>query len=126
MSQPPPGSFAPVVPTVQCEACGLAVALSAASCPRCGFPRASLGSVLSQPRGDKSPRSAMWLSVGWPGAGHLYAGDKERGLIFGGVALVASGLATVIGGPVLALVVWLGLALYTAIDSGRITESRGR
>ena len=116
----PRGSVAPVVPTVECEACGLPVELRAAACPRCGFLRASLASVLAQPSGGKSPRSAMWLSLGWPGAGHLYAGDTERGAIFGGVALVAGGLATVIAGPVLALVVWLGLALYTAIDSGRL------
>ena len=35
-------------------------------------------------------------------------------------------IAAVLAGPVLSLVVWLGLALYTAIESGRITESRGR
>lgn len=126
MSQPPPGASVPVIPTVECEACGQPVELRAAACPRCGFPRASLASVLAQPSGGKSPRSAMWLSVFWPGAGHLYAGDTERGAIFAGVALVAGGLATVIAGPALALLVWLGLALYTAIESGRITESRGR
>jgi len=126
MSLPPPGTAAPVIPTVECEACGQTIDLRAPTCPRCGFPRASLASVLAQPIGAKSPRSAMWLSLGWPGAGHLYAGDTERGAILMVVALVASGLAAVLAGPVLSLVVWLGLALYTAIESGRITESRGR
>jgi hypothetical protein len=69
----------------------------------------------------------MWLSLAWPGAGHLYAGETERGAILAGVSLVAFVIAGAIAGPLLTLVVWLGLALYTAIESGRaISESRAR
>jgi hypothetical protein len=61
----------------------------------------------------------MWLSLAWPGAGHLYAGDSEKAVVFA----VASAVLTVVSLTVLPLVVgmvaWLGLALYTAIDAGR-------
>jgi len=127
VSQPPPGASVPVVPTVACEACGQQVELRAATCPRCGFPRDGLAMMsLAQPIRGKSPRSAMWLSLAWPGGGHYYAGDREKALIYSGVA-VACGLLSFVVGPVLALVVWLGLALHTAIDSGRLVSgSRGR
>ena len=73
----------------------------------------------------------MWLSFGWPGAGHLYAGRTQDGAVlsFVCVSLIASGLVElVIGGPVLgAAACGSGVALYAAIDSSRaISESRGR
>jgi hypothetical protein len=106
------------MPTHVCEACGQAVELRAAVCPRCGFPQGG-GMKLGRSRGDKSPRKAMWLSLGWPGAGHFYAGDAEKALIFGGAAAVLCVLSLVAIGAVVGMLAWLGLALYTAIDSSR-------
>jgi ribosomal protein L37E len=125
MSQPPPGAPVADIPAVACEACGRAFDLRATACPTCGFPRAGLRRELGGPSGGKSPRTAMWLSLGWPGAGHLYVRDTERGAIFCAVSLIASGIAVAIAGPALGLLVWLGLSLYTAIESGRaISGSR--
>ena len=117
---PPPSAppAAHAIPTEPCDACGQQVELRAAACPRCGFPRRSRAQ-LGKRATDKSPRSAMWLSLAWPGAGHLYAGDSEKAVVFA----VASAVLTVLSLTVLPLVVgmvaWLGLALYTAIDAGR-------
>ena len=67
----------------------------------------------------KSARSAMWLSLAWPGAGHVYAGVVEKGVIFCAVSTVLFVLSLTVVGPVLGLVAWLGLSLYTAIDVSR-------
>jgi hypothetical protein len=75
-----------------------------------GLP--SLGSSAK----GKSARSAMWLSLTWPGSGHLYAGITEKGAILCGISVVLFALSLTLIGPVLGLVLWLGLALYTAID----------
>jgi hypothetical protein len=106
------------MPTHACEACGQVVELRAALCPRCGFPQGG-GPKLAGSAGGKSPRKAMWLSLAWPGAGHFYAGDTEKALIFGGAAAVLTVLSLTVLGLVVGMVAWLGLALYAAIDSGR-------
>ena len=128
MSQPPPGApVAADVPVIPCEACGRAYDLRAGACPTCGFPRGGQHREVGGPIGGKSPRTAMWLSLGWPGAGHLYARDTQQGAIFCAVSLVASGIATALAGPLVALLVWLVLAHDTAIESGRlINGSRAR
>lgn len=118
-SVPPPSAppAAHAIPTDTCEACGQAVDFRAKACPRCGFPRgtglSSLGGPVTK---AKSPRSAMWLSLTWPGAGHVYAGIAEKGAILCGVSVVLFALSLTLIGPVLGLVLWLGLSLYTAID----------
>ncbi len=118
-SVPPPSAppAAHAIPTDTCEACGQAVDFRAKACPRCGFPRGtglpSLGGPVTK---AKSPRSAMWLSLSWPGAGHVYAGITEKGAILCGVSVVLFALSLTLIGPVLGLVLWLGLSLYTAID----------
>jgi hypothetical protein len=106
------------MPTHACEACGQVVELRAALCPRCGFPQGG-GPKLGRSAGGKSPRRAMWFSLAWPGAGHLYAGDSEKALIFGGAAAVLCVLSVTVIGAVVGMLAWLGLALNTAIDSGR-------
>jgi ribosomal protein L37E len=118
-SVPPPSAppAAHAIPTDTCEACGQAVDFRAASCPRCGFPRGGgLRSLGGATKPAKSPRSAMWLSLTWPGSGHLYAGISEKGAILCGVSVVLFALSLTLIGPVLGLVLWLGLALYTALD----------
>jgi hypothetical protein len=130
VSQPPPSTAppAPQVPTAACEACGHAFGLRANACPRCGFPRAaSQGANPFKPRSDKSPREAMWASLFWPGGGHFYAGDKDTGAILTVIAIVIIGLSALLIGPTLGLLLWLGLALYAAIDSGKlVSESLDR
>ena len=78
--------------------------------------------LLGRPAGAKSPRSAMWLSLGWPGAGHFYAGDNEKGAIFSAASASSVLLSATVIGPALGVLVWLGLALYTAIDAGRAVD----
>ena len=124
----PPARLAPDVPTSPCDACGQPFDDRAAACPRCGFPRAGRADAprVPQPRG-RTPRSAMWLSLAWPGAGHLYAGEAETGGILSAVSIAIVGLSAVPIGPVLGLLLWLGAALYAAIDSGRlVSESLDR
>src|SRR3954468_16810211 len=88
-SVPPPSAppAAHAIPTDTCEACGQAVDFRAKACPRCGFPRgtglSSLGGPVTK---AKSTRSAMWLSLTWPGDGHVYAGITEKGAILCGVS----------------------------------------
>ena len=125
-SYAPPGSGAPaaIVPTASCDACGQVFDLRGPSCPRCGFQRVGASPRLGQSAGSKSPRTAMWLSLGWPGAGHFYAGDTEKAAILSTVSAVGLVLSATVIGPVLALLLWLGLALYTAIDAGRAVDAR--
>jgi hypothetical protein len=117
-SVPPPSAppAAHAIPTDTCEACGQAVDIRASACPRCAFPRGvglpSLGGATKA----KSPRSAMWLSLAWPGSGHVYAGITEKGAILCGVSAVLFALSLTLIGPMLGLLLWLGLSLYTAID----------
>ena len=117
-SVPPPSAppAAHAIPTDTCEACGQAVDFRASACPRCAFPRGMGLPSLGIPAKAKSPRSAMWLSLSWPGAGHVYAGINEKGAILCGVAVVLFALSLTLIGPVLGLVLWLGLSLYAAID----------
>jgi hypothetical protein len=118
-SVPPPSAppAAHAIPTDTCEACGQAVDFRASACPRCAFPRGmglpSLGTPAAK---AKSPRNAMWLSLTWPGSGHVYAGITEKGAILCGISAVLFALSLTLIGPVLGLVLWLGLSLYTAID----------
>ncbi len=118
-SVPPPSAppAAHAIPTDTCEACGQAVDFRASACPRCGFPRGTGLSSLGGPVAKaKSPRNAMWLSLTWPGSGHVYAGITEKGAILCGISAVLFALSLTLIGPVLGLVLWLGLSLYTAID----------
>ena len=117
-SVPPPSASpaAHAIPTDTCGACGQAVDFRATSCPRCGFPRGSGLPSLAGAAKAKSPRNAMWLSLTWPGAGHVYAGITEKGAILCGVSAVLFVLSLTLIGPVLGLVLWLGLSLYTALD----------
>jgi hypothetical protein len=117
-------SLAPPVAGTPCEACGETFDLRAPSCPRCGFPRAGAAAQVARPASKKSPREAMWLSLVWPGGGHLYAGDPDKCAILTSAALVCLLLSAAVIGPVLGLLVWLGLALYGAIDSGRAVDAR--
>jgi TM2 domain-containing membrane protein YozV len=122
----PPTSAVPTasMPTAPCEACGQVFDLRGASCPKCAFQRAGMSSTLGPRIGGKKPRTAMWLSLGWPGAGHFYAGDAEKGAIFSAAAVVCLLLSATIVGPVLGMLLWLGVALHTAIDSGRVVDAR--
>src|SRR4051794_17066729 len=124
-SVPPPSAppAAHAIPTDTCEACGQAVDFRAPACPRCGLPRGGGRSTGGAAGRAKSPRNAMWLSLGWPGAGHVYAGDTEKGVIFCVIAAVLFVLSLTLPGPVPGLVAWLGLSLYTAIDVSRALTS---
>lgn len=102
-----------------CEACGHAFDMLATNCPRCAFPRGGASPELALRAGGKSARTAWWLSLGWPGAGHLYARDTEKGAIFCGVAALICLLSATVIGPTLGVIVWLALSLYTALDAGR-------
>lgn len=119
-SSVPPPSAAPAahaIPTDTCEACGQAFDFRASACPRCSFPRGMGGlPSLGVATKAKSPRNAMWLSLTWPGSGHVYAGMTEKGAIFCGISAVLFALSLTLVGPVLGLVLWLGLSLYAAID----------
>jgi hypothetical protein len=117
-SVPPPSAppAAHAIPTDACEACGQAVDFRASACPRCAFPRGMGLPSLGSSAKAKSPRSAMWLSLTWPGSGHVYAGITQKGAILCGISTVLFALSLTLIGPVLGLVLWLGLALYTAID----------
>ena len=133
MSQPPPSvapptAPKPVVPGPPCEACGQTLDLRAPACPRCGFPRGSADdNPFAKPKSGKSPREAMWASLFWPGGGHFYAGDKDTGAVLTAIAIVVLGLSAVLLGPAIGLLLWLPLALYAAIDSGKLVSgSRGR
>jgi hypothetical protein len=66
----------------------------------------------------------MWLSLVWPGAGHLYAGDLEKGAVLSGAMLVLLLLAATVIGATLGLLAWLAAALYAGIDSGRAVDAR--
>ena len=69
----------------------------------------------------------MWLSLTWPGAGHVYAGITEKGAILCGVSVVLFALSLTLIGPALGLVLWLGLSLYAALDiSATLTASGSR
>src|SRR4051794_14787080 len=120
-SVPPPSAplAAHAVATDTCEACGQAVDFRATACPRCGFLRgAALPAVAGAGRA-KSPRNAMWLSLTWPGAGHVYAGAAENGVRFCVASAVLFVLSLTVVGPQLGLLAWLALSLYAAIDVSR-------
>jgi hypothetical protein len=134
VSQPPPSvappsAPAPQVPTSPCEACNQEFDLRARACPRCGYPRVLGGddNPFKPSKSSKTPRSAMWLSLFWPGGGHFYAGDQDTGAILTVISLVILGLSAVLIGPAIGLLLWLGVALYGAIESGRlVSESLDR
>src|SRR3954452_4216057 len=119
-SVPPPSAppAAHPIPTDTCAACGHVVDFRASACPRCSFPRGigmpSLGTPAAK---AKSPRNAMWLSLTWPGSGHVYAGITEKDAILCGMSAVLFALSLTLIGPGLGLVLWLCLSLYTAIAS---------
>jgi hypothetical protein len=116
----PPSAPSAAVPAAACEACGHAFDVIATICPRCGFPRGGAKPVPTI--GGRSARKAWWLSLAWPGAGHLYARDTQTGAIFCGVSALICVLSATIIGPTLGVIVWL--ALYTALDAGRSLEIR--
>jgi ribosomal protein L37E len=133
-SVPPPSAPPPSAPpqahageTVACAACGQAFDFRSPDCPRCGFPQAAALPKPASAAPAKNPRTAMWWSLCWPGAGHLYARDTERAAIFLAVSAVLTlGSVTFLSVPVV-FVLWLGVALYAAIDSGQAASgSRGR
>ncbi len=99
----------------------MAVDFRATACPRCGFPRGNAlpfvaGSVAAK---KKSPRTAMWITLSWPGAGHLYAGIHRTGTILCLLSVVLFALSLTLIGPEVGLVAWLTLSLYAAMDVGK-------
>jgi hypothetical protein len=75
--------------TRRCENCGMKVDAAATICPRCGE------SMAPKPRkgttSDKSATIATIASIIFPGLGHLYSGQRNRGLAFliGGIVVAA-------------------------------------
>jgi hypothetical protein len=134
VSVPPPSALPPSAPpqahaveTVACEACDQPYDFRSPACPRCGFPQASALPRLAFSGPTRNPRTAMWLSLCWPGAGHLYARDTERAAIFLAISAVLTLASVTFLSVAVVFVLWLGVALYAAIDSGKAASgSRGR
>jgi hypothetical protein len=61
------------------------------------------------PVASKSRSAAVALTLLWPGAGHWYAGERERAIAFGGATLAAALLtlvASAAGFLATALIAW--------------------
>jgi hypothetical protein len=103
----------------------MAVDFRATACPRCGFVMrgTALPAVAGSRTAKKSPRTAMWITLSWPGAGHLYAGIHRTGTILCFASVVLFALSLTLIGPLVGLVAWLTLSLYAAIDVGKTLTS---
>lgn len=66
-------------------------------------------------RAMKSPTLALWISLLFPGAGHLYAGQVKKGLILFALSLVAWMLVGGIG--------WPGLIVVAAVYYYAVTNA---
>jgi len=104
-----------------CRGCGSALSAGAAAAPapqpatvRGGSPGAV---ALTAPTG-KSPALAAVLSLIIVGVGQFYNGDSKKGVLMLVGALVL-GAAT--GG-----LLWLGLAIWSAIDAYQVASGSGK
>jgi TM2 domain-containing membrane protein YozV len=117
-----------------CSACGANNDATAKFCRACG---AALGSVpeppppseqgtmrerrppatRSNPTG-KNPVLAAVLSAVIPGVGQFYNGDMKKGAVMLIVAVLL--------GPPTAGVVWLGMAIWSAIDAYQVANGTGK
>lgn len=100
-----------------CRDCGARVGWSESTCSSCGEAQRSVES-------DRNPDVAAAISVVMPGAGHLYVGDRKRGVVqfFPTVVLAAlilgrlpqGGSFGVVGPVALFALQWLSSALSAA------------
>ncbi|WP_226011787.1 hypothetical protein [Halomicrobium salinisoli] len=108
-----------------CRDCGKRISDRTERCPACGVRRrAPPESSLFDPVGSNAPLAAGLLSAAFPGLGHLYLRDLERGtgLALAGVLVVAAlfvaGVPPVFAMPV-ALVLWAAAAYDAYARAGR-------
>jgi TM2 domain-containing membrane protein YozV len=117
-----------------CSACGVENETAAKFCRACGSslsaggapPPANPGVIRGMDRGvvalapptGKSPPLAAVLSLLIVGVGQFYNGDSKKGALML-VAAIFLGAAT--GG-----LVWLGLAIWSAIDAYQVANGTGK
>jgi TM2 domain-containing membrane protein YozV len=102
-----------------CRGCGTATAAAAPPPPNPGVMRGvERGAVALAPPTGKSPALAAVLSLIIVGVGQFYNGDNKKGalMLLGAVFL---GAAT--GG-----LLWLGLAIWSAIDAYHVASGTGK
>ena len=115
-------------PTSQfCRTCGKPVAATAAICLNCGTGQPPSGPATARAVGNTpEPKSfgiAILLTILWPGAGHLYIGNSQKGTPF----IVANAIGFILAFAIillpLAVIIWLVTLLMTAPNlSKEVTE----
>ncbi len=100
-----------------CPRCGNAMQREDRYCHHCGAERHHATS--SRPMAVKSATAAVLLSIMLPGLGHLYAEDRNTGIMLIAATVVLAVLGVLLLVPLLVLlVIWL----WGMLDAARATE----
>ena len=123
-STAPTGNLAPTrAPATYCRACAAPIDPRATMCTRCGVPQASTSQIGHAGLSRKEPGLAVLFSFLWPGAGNLYVNDVTTGIVAISIGIVNFLLSFTIIWLVIGIPVWLGLFIWTAIDSHNKAKS---
>jgi TM2 domain-containing membrane protein YozV len=110
--------------TVYCRECGAEIRREAEICPECGVrqrPPPSSPAVEAAFDG-RNPLVAAILSAVFPGLGHVYAREIERGIVVAVAFLLAGASLFFVVGIVLVPAIWL----YAIYDAAKAAQRRDR
>ena len=102
-----------------CSKCGKETMDKAVICVTCG---AALPTIAAA--GDKSPAVAVILNLLWVGVGNIYLGQKNKGIVFGGITffLILLVIASCGFGSFIFLPYQIAMAVDAALIAGRINK----
>jgi TM2 domain-containing membrane protein YozV len=108
---------------VYCRECGAEIRRASEICPECGVRQRPTGvPALETALDGRNPLVAAVLSAIFPGLGHVYAREIERGVLFAALFLAAGVSLFFLVGIVLVPAVWL----YAIYDAARAAQRRSR
>lgn len=99
--------------TVFCRECGSTISEKAEICPECGVRQKPPAGGGSTGFDDKQPGIAAVASLVIPGAGQIYLGELNRGILF----IVATGVAGVLSMFLIGIPFLIGIWIYAIYDA---------
>lgn len=112
----------PEAGTVFCRECGNTISEKAEICPECGVRQKPPAGGGSTGFDDKQPGIAAVASLVIPGAGQIYLGELNRGILFIVATAVAAALSFVVIGIPFLIGIWI-YAIYDAYNIAAEPES---
>lgn len=106
--------------TVFCRECGSTISEKAEICPECGVRQKPPGGGANTGFDDKQPGIAAVASLVIPGAGQIYLGELNRGILF----IVATAVAGILSMFLIGIPFLIGIWIYAIYDAYNLAQGQ--